>query len=246
MNQTRRELAPDDLSFLRAGGRAGEGSNRAQTLPSALMRADALYNFSRHAPGLLRERSAGAFIFFDMDGLATPYLLWRRTQAHAIVPSQRSLQDVLWSPDSLEPVSPFQMPRVTLTGRDSTRLHPLGSEDSREWLEGALRKAPLGVDLLISVGGGGDLRGEELMKMVRELLTEGGDVVLAGRLAERGLAESLSALFERVHASPEMIIAQGKLSKEKTRRSVDPLANLLNLPGADTHDPLTVWLTCGA
>lgn len=243
----RRVLEPDDLSFLRRGGELGLGSDRAHTVPSALMRFDAVYNFSRRTPGLACERSGGPFIFFDVDGRALPYLLWRRTQAHAITPRSRSIDDIKWAPDLQFPPKPIEATFSLVETNEGARIHGVNSDDVEEWVRTGRRIAPLGVDLLVSLGHV-ELDIDAILYLCSEILATGGDLVLAAPSDGRRKASSLLPYFESVYEGHGMIVALSRsflVGEGGEGRVVEDLVDILDL-GADDEDPLRVWLACEA
>lgn len=243
----RRVLEPDDLSFLRRGSAPGLGSDRAHTVPSDLMRADAVYNFSRRTPGLARERSGSPFAFFDVDGRALPYILWRRAQAHAVTPRSRSLSDVKWAPDLQTPAKPMEATFSIIETNEGSRIHGVNSGDLGDWARTARRIAPLGVDLLLSLGAV-EMSLPEVLALTAEALALGGDLVLSGSVVSAESAVALLPHFEAVYHGGGMIVALAHTNAPDTPglvRDVEAIVDILDL-GADDEDPLRVWLACDA
>lgn len=236
-------LEPDDLSFLRRGAEGGLGSDRAHTLPSDLMRADAVYNFTRRIPGLASERTPGPFTFFDADGRGAPYVLWRRTQSLAIVPHSRSLDDAVWSPDvGAVPVPANEMDEGIKM--QIPRILGINSDSIKDWIKVAREASPLGVDLVMSLGDV-ELKENELLNLVSNILARDGDLVVGGDLVSENLANRLSRRFEGVYLGESLMVAVTHSPGKRRASQVQELVDIIDL-GADDEDPLRVWLACDA
>lgn len=243
MSKKRIKTEPDNMDFL-----IPLSGIRLQ-FPSLLMRLDAALNFSRHLTPSL-ERSPGFFSFFDMDGKSAPYLLWRRSESHAIIPKSYSLNDGTWSPDPLPNIKSADHgpPPVTGAGYDAPRIHPINSLEEnnsekqlKDWIFVASKRAPLGVSLLI---GQDDYTGD-ITELIKNVLEQNGDVFVQEKIYKK-YKSFFSKNFSRIYFSEGYIVAFSYQSNKNEAENID-----LELPPAHREearfsDPLLAWILVNA
>lgn len=217
--------------------------------PSALMRIDAALNFSRHLTPSL-ERSPGFFSFFDMDGKSAPYLLWRRSESHAIIPKSYSLNDGTWSPDPLPNIKSADdgPPPVTGAGYDAPRIHPINSPEKnqsekqlKDWINVASKRAPLGVSLIIAQD---DYVGD-ITSLISKVLEPSGDVFIPESIYNQH-KNFFNKNFSRIYFSDGYVILFNFKNGKKEAEIID-----LELPHAHREearfsDPLLAWILVNA
>jgi hypothetical protein len=236
------ELRPHDLSFLRSEMHRG-GSARATTVPSLLMRLDARYNFSRHHAGPRSMRSDGSFMFLDLIGSAVNYLLWRRSESHAIIPHTMSMRDSSWSPDDQQTIKAAGVPESLYHAVYAPRIHPLNALTASDWLSTMKKYAPLGVDLIIALPEKNfdEFVSAPLSSLVSESLAIGGDLVCPVYLLDEN--PEWTRMFTQIYESKQMLFCIGKRDKMEKKSVVVEKDDYNELCDVDL---LNTWIYCNA
>ena len=208
--------------------------------PGAFIRLDAMYNISRHRQsGLAVERSGGRFSFFDCEGAATPYLCWRRTEAHAFIPQPLSLDHttVDLQPNHFIPREHWNV-EVVGRGLDTVRVHPFNSDRVEDWVVGCRKGAASGVDLIVSQSP--DTSPEVIFQMAESSLAKGGDVVCLRSAA----TSELAALFERCELFGDFIVCLSRRAPGVRARARTPAVIERAERPAPAYDGLAEWISC--
>lgn len=219
------ELVSDGPPFRRTGKE-----------PGVLVRLDAVYNISRHRyGGLAVERSGGIFRFIDLDGTATPYLCWRRTEGHAFLPQPLSIDNEVMDMQPHHGLPPG-IPPVHSFGLATPRVHAFNSDRVEDWLAGCREKIPLGAQLLVNAGGATAAQTEKMLVC----LAAGGDAVFPAKfLGELGGVEKM---FGRVEEFEGFAVCLDKKEKKGKAVKVDAVSS----PFHAGRDGLRQWIACRA